>query len=85
MPWDIEVTKQGQLVFKPTGSVPCVLHGNGFKGILQILRPLLNASTRWVAQPMRPEKEFLLQIPHAAWRKFYNAHVGNLRSRAGPS
>ena len=41
-PGDVELTASGKLGFRPTGSTPCVLHANGYKGMLSLLRPLLN-------------------------------------------
>ena len=29
----------GRLAFRPTGQVPCVLHANGFKDVLELLEP----------------------------------------------
>ena len=42
----------GRLAFKHSPHVPCAVHTNGFKGMLQRLAPLLNASRiTWFVQP----------------------------------
>lgn len=38
---DVELRADGRLAFKPTGEAPCVLHANGFKGVLDLLEPRL--------------------------------------------
>jgi hypothetical protein len=43
-PADVEITAGGRLAFKPTGQTPCVLHANGYKGVLHLIWPMLNQS-----------------------------------------
>lgn len=43
--------KDGQLVFRHTGEVPCVLHSNGHKGILAYLEPHLKGQFMWAVTP----------------------------------
>lgn len=47
--------RDGRLAFKHSAHVPCIVHSNGYKGTLQRLAPLLNASRiSWFVQPPLP-------------------------------
>ena len=36
---DVTLRPDGRLAFRPSGEVPCVLHANGFKDVLELLEP----------------------------------------------
>lgn len=52
-PGDVAL-RGGRVAFRPTGNVPCILHGNGFHGVLSLLRTQLNSSiTPWAVSRRR--------------------------------
>ena len=40
----------GRIAFRHSGEVPCVLHANGFKGILSKLTPRVRERVTWLVQ-----------------------------------
>ena len=57
--------KDGKLVYRPTGQVPCVLHSNGHKGILSYLEPQLRSAGAQLWQ-LTPEATRARQRQHHA-------------------
>jgi len=59
----------GRLAFRPTGEVPCILHANGYKGILHRLAPKLE-HVAWFAQRRGPAAELhqSMQSLRPEWR-----------------
>uniref|UniRef100_A0A7S2IQF3 Uncharacterized protein n=1 Tax=Haptolina brevifila TaxID=156173 RepID=A0A7S2IQF3_9EUKA len=62
----------GRLAFRHTGEVPCVLHANGYKGILHRLAPRL-ASVSWFAQRKAADHEVIHDL-RSEWKQPFALH-----------
>jgi len=51
-PFDVQLRRDGRLAFRRTGEVPCVIHANGYKGVLSLLGPRLQGIA-WSVQRSR--------------------------------
>lgn len=70
-PSDLALTDDGRIAYHRTGSVPCVLHSNGHKGILQYLAPHISAANRWsVSKDSAADNAGRKTWQNGVWRQF---------------
>ena len=85
-PGDVTVNAEGRLAFRHSGEVPCVVHSNGFKGVLGLLAQRLHPV--WSVHPTMPAHKIRESAPRS-WLNAYpvltisssTQHLSSSRSR----